>query len=94
VQMAADKKTLQDIEKLILKMLSESTEEQILDEDTLINTLEESNVTSTEINKRIADAAVVEVSINETRASYTTVAVRGSIIYFVIADMSRINDMY
>jgi len=92
--MAADKKTLQDIEKLILKMLSESTEEQILDEDTLINTLEESNVTSTEINKRIADAAVVEVSINETRASYTTVAVRGSIIYFVIADMSRINDMY
>ena len=45
IQMAADKKTLQDIEKKILKMLSESTEEQILDEDTLIDTLEESNVT-------------------------------------------------
>ena len=94
VQMAEDKKTLKGIENLILKMLSESTEEQILDEDTLINTLEESNVTSTEINQRIAESTVVEQSINETRASYTTVAVRGSIIYFVIADMARINDMY
>jgi len=92
--MAADKKTLQDIEKKILKMLSESTEEQILDEDTLIDTLEESNVTSKEINERIAESSIVEVSINETRAGYTTVAIRGSILYFVIADMSRINDMY
>jgi dynein heavy chain len=94
IQMAADKKTLQDIEKKILKMLSESTEEQILDEDTLIDTLEESNVTSTEINERIAEASIVEVSINETRMGYKTVAIRGSLIYFVIADMSRINDMY
>jgi len=58
--MAEDKKTLKNIENLILKMLSESTEEQILDEDTLINTLEESSVTSTEINKRIADSTIVE----------------------------------
>jgi dynein heavy chain len=92
--MAEDKKTLKNIENTILKMLSESTEEQILDEDTLINTLEESNVTSTEINARIAEASVVEISINETRESYKTVAVRGSILYFVIADMGRINDMY
>lgn len=92
--MAADKKTLKDIENKILKMLSESTEEQILDEDTLINTLEESAVTSAEINTRIAESTVVEESINETRLSYKTVAVRGSIIYFVIADMARINDMY
>jgi len=94
VQMAEDKKTLKGIENLILKMLSESTEEQILDEDTLINTLEDSNVTSTEINGRIAEAEIVEVSINETRLSYKTVAIRGSLIYFVIADMGRINDMY
>lgn len=94
IQMAADKKTLKDIENTILRMLSESTEEQILDEDTLINQLEESNVTSTEINGRIAESTIVEESINQTRASYKSVAIRGSIIYFVIADMSRINDMY
>lgn len=54
LQMASDKKTLQNIENTILKMLSESTEEQILDEDTLINVLDSSKVTSTEINARIA----------------------------------------
>jgi dynein heavy chain len=94
IQMAADKKTLKEIETTILKMLSESTEEQILDEDTLINKLEESAITSTEINERIADSTVVEKAINVTRAGYKSVAVRGSILYFVIADMARINDMY
>lgn len=92
--MAADKSTLKNIENTILKMLTESTEEQILDEDTLINVLDESKITSTEINARIADATVVEQTINETRMGYKSVAIRGSILYFVIADMAQINDMY
>ncbi len=92
--MADDKKTLKNIENTILKMLSESTMEQILDEDTLINVLDQSKITSSEINTRIAQATVVEKEIDETRAGYTSVAVRGSVLYFVIADMARINDMY
>ncbi len=64
LQMASDKKTLQNIENTILKMLSESTEEQILDEDTLINVLDSSKVTSTEINLRIAQSTIVEQEIN------------------------------
>lgn len=86
--MAADKKTLKNIENTILKMLTESTEEQILDEDTLINVLDDSKITSTEINERIALATIVEEQINETRMGYKAVAIRGSILYFVIADMA------
>jgi len=56
--------------------------------------LDSSKITSTEINARIAQANIVEAEINETRMGYKRVAVRGSILYFVIADMSRINDMY
>lgn len=56
--------------------------------------LDSSKITSTEINARIAQAAIVEADINATRMGYKRVAVRGSILYFVIADMSRINDMY
>jgi dynein heavy chain len=37
--MAADSKTLKDLENNILKLLSEATLEQILDEDTLIDVL-------------------------------------------------------
>jgi hypothetical protein len=38
--MADDKKTLKNIENNILKMLAESTIEQILDQDDLINVLD------------------------------------------------------
>jgi dynein heavy chain, axonemal len=56
--------------------------------------LDQSKITSSEINIRIAQATVVEKEIDETRAGYTDVAVPGFLLYFVIADMARINDMY
>jgi len=39
-------------------------------------------------------AKIVEVEINDTRNMYTNVAIRGSILYFVIADLSGIDPMY
>lgn len=92
--MDQDQRTLKNIENTILKLLSESTEEQILDEDTLITVLENSKRTSKEINERIAQALVVEEEINQTRNQYRTVAIRGSILYFVIADLAGIDPMY
>jgi dynein heavy chain len=94
VQMAKDQKTLKDTENMILKLLDETTTEQILDEDKLIDILSDSKQKSTEINKRMEDAKIVEVKVNETRSMYVPVAVRGSILYFVIADLSGINFMY
>jgi len=40
--MAADAKKIKELENNVLKLLSEATLEEILDEDTLINTLENS----------------------------------------------------
>jgi dynein heavy chain len=34
------------------------------------------------------------MEINETRNSYRSVAIRGSILYFVIADLAGIDPMY
>lgn len=42
----------------------------------------------------MADAKEVEITINETRNTYTSVAIRGSVLYFVIADLAGINSMY
>ena len=53
VQMAKDQKTLKDTENMILKLLDETTTEQILDEDKLIDILSDSKVKSTEINARM-----------------------------------------
>jgi len=60
VSMDKDKNTLVSIEDSILKLLAESTEEQILDEDNLIIILEDSKKTSEDIKTRLEDAAVVE----------------------------------
>lgn len=60
----------------------------------MIIVLENSKKTSKEINERMAQSLVVEEEINNTRNHYKTVAVRGSILYFVIADLAGIDPMY
>jgi len=92
--MAADAKNLKDLEDMILEKLSSATTEEILDQDTLIEILENSKLVSSEINIRMDEAVIVEAEINETRSIYTPVAIRGSILYFVIADLSNIDPMY
>jgi len=93
LQMAEDKRQLQLLEAKILQMLSES-EGNILDDEVLINTLSESKLTSIAISERVAEAEVTEQEINEARGRYIDVATRGSIIYFVIADLGGVDAMY
>ena len=92
--MDQDKKQLKSSEDEILKLLAESTEEQILDGDELIEVLESSKKTSTDIEQRIKDSIVLEAEINDTRNQYRIVAIRGSILYFVISDLAAIDPMY
>jgi len=92
--MAEDQKNLKKLEDTILEKLSSATTEEILDQDELINILESSKKTSAEINERMEVALIVNAEINETRSTYTPVAIRGSILYFVISDLANIDPMY
>lgn len=94
VKMAGYRKNLKDIETQILKLLAESNEDSILDDEQLIATLENSKVTSTEITIRVAESMELEKTIEETRILYKKVSIRGSILYFVIKDLSLIDSMY
>jgi dynein heavy chain len=93
LSMAEDKKELAKLESDILRLLSES-EGNILDDEVLINTLSESKVKSTQIAERVGEAEITEQEINENRQRFLGVATRGSIIYFVIADLALIDPMY
>jgi len=93
LQMADDKRQLAQLEAKILQMLSES-EGNILDDEVLINTLSESKLTSIAIGERVAEAEITEQDINEARGRYLEAATRGSIIYFVIADLGGVDPMY
>jgi len=84
---------LKEIESSILRLLSES-EGNILDDESLINTLSQSKVTSDEINAKAEEAAKTEVMIDETREKYRPVAFRASLLFFCVADMGNVDPMY
>jgi len=91
--MAKDRKSLDEIEDRILLLLSES-KGNILDDSSLIDTLEESKFTSTLIEGRMQDTRATQEMVAATREKYRSVAQRGSILYFAVADLALIDNMY
>ncbi|KAJ1518310.1 Dynein heavy chain 6, axonemal [Coelomomyces lativittatus] len=88
-----DKRQLKEIEDKILRLLYNS-QGNILDDEELILALNQSKVTSAAITDRIVQALQTERAINIAREKYRPVAIRGSIIYFVLADLAEIDQMY
>ncbi|XP_026216049.1 dynein heavy chain 6, axonemal isoform X2 [Anabas testudineus] len=93
VRINADRNQLKGIEERILKLLFTS-EGNILDNEELVQTLQESKVTSEAIKHRLGEAEATELMINSARERYRPVATRGSVLYFVIASLSEIDPMY
>merc|ERR1719506_2362793 len=86
VQISADKAELDRIATLILQLLAESSGD-ILADDTLIVTLDQSGETTIAVNERMKAAESTMSQVAEARVTYTTRAERASILYFVVADM-------
>ncbi len=89
----ANKKMKEQLESDLLERLS-STKGNLLDDATLIDVLAQTKKTAQEVDEKLADAVLMEVKINEAREEFRPVAVRGSIIYFLVAEMSIISHMY
>ncbi len=77
-----------------MKLLDEAKAATILDDANLISTLEISKFTAIEINEKLKESEILEKEINDIRDSYRKVSIRGSILYFVIKDLSLIDPMY
>ena len=93
LQMANDAKQLKELEDRTFKLL-ESSEGNILDNEPLINTLNNSKLTSGVIKQRVVESVKNEQEINAAREEYRPVATRSSLLYFVIADLGRLDPMY
>uniref|UniRef100_F7E4I9 Dynein axonemal heavy chain 6 n=1 Tax=Ornithorhynchus anatinus TaxID=9258 RepID=F7E4I9_ORNAN len=93
VRINTDKNQLKSIEDKILKMLF-TTEGNILDNEELINTLQESKLTNPLSQMGMCKAEATEQMINTAREKYRPVATQGSVMYFVIASLSDIDPMY
>jgi dynein heavy chain len=94
VSIAKDQQELNDMEIKILALLASSNPDEILDDEKLIEALAASKKTSIKVSERMADAEKVVKTIQVVREEYRVVAVRASILYFVVADLARIDPMY
>lgn len=88
-------KTLREIEEKILYNLTKNSEiKMILEDDTLINVLDDSKVTSDDIKVRQAEAAITEREIDKSRENFRPIAYRAQILFFCIVDLAVIDPMY
>lgn len=82
-----------ELEDEILKLLSESSG-SLLDDEGLVNTLQQSKVTSEAVTLQLVEAEETEKHIDAARLGYRPAAVRASLAYFVLDDMGRVDPMY
>uniref|UniRef100_A0A7S0KGL4 Dynein-1, subspecies f n=1 Tax=Micromonas pusilla TaxID=38833 RepID=A0A7S0KGL4_MICPS len=91
--MADSSMLLKQLEDTLLKELS-SAEGNILDNQELIKTLENTKTKAKNIAENLQKAQVTAKEIEFTRVKYAPVAKRGSILFFVMSALSVINTMY
>lgn len=84
---------LKDLEDNLLFRLANS-QGDILEDIELIENLEETKKTATEIAEKVVIAKQTEVDINLAREIYRPVASRGSLIYFVIDSLHVLDRVY
>ncbi len=87
------KKAIKDLEHQILNMVKDASTE-ILDNDVLVNKLDQSKEQSTLISSDLEKSEATAIKINKERRGYRPIAVRGSIIYFVISSLANVDSMY
>ncbi|TNN78182.1 Dynein heavy chain 11, axonemal [Liparis tanakae] len=93
--------TQQNMFKIELKLLEDellsrlsAAESNFLGDNVLVEKLETTKHTAAEIEMKVLEAKVNEVKINEARELYRPVAVRASLLYFIMNDLNKINPMY
>ncbi|KAK9891062.1 hypothetical protein WA026_013388 [Henosepilachna vigintioctopunctata] len=90
---SVNKSLLQQLEDSLLRELSTTTG-NMLDNVELVETLENTKSKASEVIEKLKLAVETAKDIDRLRDGYRSVAKRGAILFFVMADMATVNAMY
>ncbi|TPP46731.1 Dynein heavy chain and region D6 of dynein motor family protein [Leishmania donovani] len=91
--MAESRAQLKELENTLIRELTLATG-NILDNDDLIATLENTKSSATEVELKLHQAQETARTTEKSRQQYRPAAKRGAVLYFVISQLSAINPMY
>ncbi|KAJ8672889.1 hypothetical protein QAD02_004150 [Eretmocerus hayati] len=88
-----NQRSMKELESTLLHRLT-SSEGSLVDDEALIDVLRDTKSTSESVKEKLSVAALTEKKITIAREEFRAVAARGSILYFLIVEMSNVNAMY
>lgn len=91
--MAANKRQLHQLQEKLLQRLA-TCQGVLVDDIDLIGVLQETKNTVKAVTHQLTIAKETELEIEHAREEYRPVASRGSLLYFLLNDLARVNYMY